>query len=265
MKFKKYIAILKINFANRMAYPIDIFSETFFMAFIFSILYFLHRATATITPTSLVEHLSLAQVMWIIFFANIFAGERSKGVSFIVNEEILSGQIAYQFNRPYSYIMFHFVQNLGSRLPIILFIGPITGFCIYLAVGFPCLSLGNMVIGSIMLGIGMVMTFLMQFCIGLCAFWIGNVDPLRWIYGQILMVCGGAAVPVALFPAAVKKVLLLLPFSNVVYGAARIIVGCSQNDLVMYLGLQLFWLIVLLFITRLLFKYGVKHVVISGG
>lgn len=262
---QKYWAIAKINFANKMAYSVDIVSEILFLTFLFSILFFLHRATAKVTPSSPIETLSLAQVMWIIFFANVFAGERGKGVSHALNDEILSGQIAYQLNRPYSYAMFHFAQHIGSKLPSIIFGGATTSIFLYCIVGIPLISTGAFLLGALMLCIGMVISFLIQFCIGMCAFWIGDVSPLRWIYMQIMVVAGGAAIPLAFFPAAIKKIILLLPFSNVVYGAARIIVGCQRADLFFYLGMQVFWLVMMLIITKIIFKTGVKNVVISGG
>jgi ABC-2 type transport system permease protein len=100
---------------------------------------------------------------------------------------------------------------------------------------------------------------------GLSAFWIGHVDPIRWIYLQVIVVMGGVAIPIALFPAYLKKIVLALPFSNAVYGAARIIVGCSGSDRIMYVSLQLLWLVMLILITKLIFNRGVKNVVISGG
>lgn len=262
---RKYGAIAKINFANKLAYPVDIVTEIVFLSFVFLILFFLYRATAAIKPTSPIEQISLAQIMWIIFFANIFTNEHGKGVSHALNDEILSGQIAYQLNRPYSYILFHFAQYLGSQLPKFIFAGLITGLFLYGLVGVPALSVGSLLLGIPMLCIGLVMSFLMQFCIGLCAFWVGYVDPIRWIYKQVMVVAGGVAIPLALFPAYLKNIILALPFSNAVYGAARIIVGCSTSDAGMYLGLQLFWLVMLILITKFIFNRGVKNVVISGG
>ncbi len=263
--FQKYAAIAKISFINKLAYPIDIVVEILFLLFIFSILFFLYRATATVAPTSPIEKLSLAQTLWIAFFANIVTGDRAKGTARALNDDILSGQIAYQLNRPYSYIIFHFAQFVGMKLPSIIFGGSVTGLFLYSLVGLPVLSVVGCVLGAIMVCIGIVITFLIQFCIGLCAFWIGNVDPLRWIYMQLVGVVGGAAVPLAFFPEVIRKVLLLLPFSNIVYGAARIIVGCGQSDVFFYLGLQIFWLIMMVIITRLIFRAGVKNVVICGG
>ena len=262
---KKYVAIAKINFANRLAYKVDMVSDIFFSIFIFSILHFLYRATAGITPSSAIEKLSLAQIMWVMFLATVFSGVRHKGVSKELNKEILSGQIAYQLNRPYSYAMFHFAQHVGTLLPTVIFSGIVSGIFLYFLVGLPPLYLGPCLLGTIMLFIGVVIIFLIQFCIGLCAFWIGNVDPLRWIYMQIMIIAGGGAVPLAFFPSFIKKILMMLPFSNAGYGAARIIVGCPRSDLWQYFGLQIFWLFMMLLITRFLFKRGIKNVVICGG
>lgn len=262
---KKYWAVARITFANRLAYKVDIATEILFLTFIFSILFFLHTARAGVQPSSPVEHLSLAQTMWIIFFANLFAEGRGRGVSHALNDEILSGQIAYQLNRPYSFALFHFAQHVGAKLPSLIFGGLTTGVFLYFLVGLPPVSMGSLVLGAVMLCIGMGISFLILFCIGLCAFWIGTIDPLRWIYMQIMTIAGGAAVPLALFPSLIRKVLTLLPFSNVVYGAARIMVGCQQADLFVYLGLQVFWLVMMLIITKFIFNRGIKNVVICGG
>lgn len=263
--FKKYWAIAKINFATRMAYSVDIFSEILFMIFIFSILFFLHRATSSVTPTSPIERLTLAQTMWIIFLTTLFAGDREKSVAKTLNEEILSGQIAYQLNRPYSYALFHFAQDIGCKLSSVIFGGVLTSLYIYFLVGFPQLSFPTLLLGMLMICVGMVISFLLRFCIGLCAFWVGNSDPIRWIYLQVMVVAGGMAVPPALFPAGIRKIILALPFSNVIYGAARIMVGCPQSDLIFYVGMQLFWLVIMLIIARFIFKRGVKNVTICGG
>ena len=263
--FKKYWAIAKINFANKMVYTVDIIAEILFLAFIFLILFFLHRSTIAIKPTKPIEVLSLAQIMWIIFFSQIFAGNREKGIMHILNDEILSGQIAYQLNRPYAYVIFHFAQHIGTKLPAIIFGWLTSGVYVWFLVGLPKFSFLALLLGLIMICIGMVINFLMQFCIGLCAFWTGSNDPIRWIYLQVMIVAGGMAVPAAYFPPAIKKIIVALPFSNVVYGAARIIVGCSQSDLSFYLRMQCFWLVMMLIIARFLFKLGVKNVTICGG
>jgi ABC-2 type transport system permease protein len=100
------------------------------------------------------------------FCANVFANERGKGVSHLVNDEILSGQIAYQLNRPYSYILFHCAQYFGTKLPTLIIGGTISGVFVYSLVGAPMLSVGALLLGSIMIFIGMVMAFLMLFVWG---------------------------------------------------------------------------------------------------
>jgi ABC-2 type transport system permease protein len=262
---KKYISIMRITSATRLTYRIDQLSEILFVLIILTVLFFFHRvalATATVAQS---EGLTLVQVMWIVFFVNVFASERRKGVSQQLNEEIHSGQIAYQLNRPYSYILFHLAQYLGDKIPSLLSIGALCGAVLYYVVGCPPVSMKSLAIGILMLLIGLIINFFMQFCIGLCAFWIGNVDPLRWIYKQLQSLAGGAVIPIAFFPPAVKKVMLYLPFSHIAYGAARLIVDFEHVDVWFYLRMELVWLLIIILGARALFARGIKNVVVGGG
>lgn len=262
---KKYGAVAKISFLNRLAYPVDTVMEIVFLTFIFAILFFLQRAAASCTPSSPIETLSLAQTMWTAFLSNIVAGERGKTIMHLLNNEILSGQTAYQLNRPYSFMLFHLAQFVGGRLPSLIFCAVATAPLLYWLVGLPPLTLGTFLLGAVMLCVGVLLSFFLQFCVGLSTFWVGNSAPLRWIYYQIVVVSSGMTVPLAFFPATLRTTLQLLPFSNISYGAARVIVGCSQTDLFWYVGLQLFWVVMIAFTSRAIFKAGVRNVVISGG
>ncbi len=259
---QKYGAIASINIANKLAYPIDLCIDIAVLLCIIAVLFCLHRATATVAPTSHIEKLSLVQTMWIIFFTNIF-GDR--GIARLLNDEILSGQIAYQLNKPYSYMMFHFAQYIGTMAPSIIGKGLAASLLLWYIVGLPPVTMGSVALGTLMLAIGMVINFCIQFCIGLCAFWIGNTDPLRWIYAQLCVVAGGVAVPLAFFPDTIRNIMHILPFSNTIYGAARIMVSYEASTVLSYLMLQLMWLIIMVIAATMLFKRGVQRVALCGG
>lgn len=256
---------MRITSATRLTYRVDQISEIVFVLVILTVLYFFHRTALASATSAQSEGLTLAQVMWIVFFVNVFASERKKGVSQLLNEEIFSGQIAYQLNRPYSYILFHLAQFLGDKIPSVLGTGTLCGFALYYFVGIPSISSASVLIGISMLLIGLVINFFMQFCIGLCAFWIGNVDPIRWIYKQLVSLAGGAVIPIAFFPQLIKKFMLYLPFSHMAYGASRIIVDFEHCDVFFYLCMELVWLLIIIVGARALFKRGIKNVVVGGG
>lgn len=262
---KKYASIMRVTSATRLTYRVDQISEIIFLLIILTVLYFFHRVALSTATVAQSEGLTLTQVMWIVFFVNVFASERRKGVSQQLNEEIHSGQIAYQLNRPYSYILFHLAQYLGDKVPSLLGTGALCSGALCYFVGLPKVSLPSVLIGMCMLMIGLIINFFMQFCIGLCAFWVGNVDPIRWIYKQLQSLAGGAVIPIAFFPAAVKKFMLLLPFSHLAYGAARLIVDYDHSSVYFYVSMELIWLVIIIVGARALFARGIKHVVIGGG
>lgn len=261
---RKYYAIARISAQAKLACPADQVSEIFFFLLLFAVLFLFQRATSIAANPGQTEGLTLVQFMWILFFVNIF-GQRKKGVSYTLGQEIQSGQIAYRLNRPCSYILFHYAEFIGDRLASLLFTGTTAGIVTYWLVGAPPISWLSLILGAIMLFFGATISFFIQLCIGLCAFWIEHVEPIRWIYWQAQSVAGGAVIPIALFPQGVKKIVMLLPFANTFYGAARVMVSFDSVDLYAYLVPQLFWLIATIILAQILFKRGIKNVVIGGG
>lgn len=261
---RKYYAIGRISLQTTLAYPVNQLSEFGYYSLLFCLLFFFQQATLQQAQQNQTEGLSLAQIMWIIFFVNIFE-QRSKGVSYVLNQEIQSGQLAYRLNRPCSYMLFYYAEYLGERIASLIFSGITSGLMIYYLVGAPPTSIATLILGILMLFIGATISFFLQFCIGLCAFWIEGVDPLRWIYWQAQSVLGGAVIPLALFPQTIKKMVAFLPFANTFYGAAHLIVNFNLQNFQYYITLQLFWLFAVIVLARTLFKKGVKNVVISGG
>lgn len=262
--WRKYYAIARISMQAKLAHPADQFSEIIFFLLFFSVLFFFQQATSQVATPTQSEGLTFVQCMWILFFVNIF-GQRKKGISHTLSLEIQSGQIAYRLNRPCSYILFHYAEYIGDRIASLLFTGLAAALATYFCVGTPPLSLLSLTLGMIMLFAGATISFFIQLCIGLLAFWIEHVEPLRWIYWQAQSVAGGAVIPLALFPQSVKKIVLLLPFANTFYGGARIIVSFNVPDLIFYGTLQLFWLCATIIFAHILFRKGMKHVVIGGG
>lgn len=264
MSIRKYYAIARISAQAKLACPADQISEIVFFLLLLAVLFLFQQTTFKQALPSQTEGLTLVQITWIIFFVNIFV-QRKKGVSYTLGQEIQSGQIAYRLNRPCSYILFHYAEYIGDRIASLLFTGTTAGIVTYWLVGPPPVSLLSLILGIIMLFMGATITFYIQLCIGLCAFWIEHVEPLRWIYWQAQSVAGGAIIPLALFPQAVKKIVLLLPFANTFYGAAHLIVRFNVTDLRFYLSLQLFWLCATIILAKILFQKGIKNVVVGGG
>ncbi|MNN70994.1 hypothetical protein D3C81_1868910 [compost metagenome] len=73
--------------------------------------------------------------------------------------------------------------------------------------------------------LGFLMTFLVNYCIGLTAFWLTNADGVRGMFHLLRNISAGVLVPLTFFSQPIQQVLLYLPFQYMQYVPARVFIG----------------------------------------
>ena len=135
----------------------------------------------------------------------------------------------------------------------------------YFLVGPLNVSLAGLIAGIFMMFMGFVLYFAITLVIGLLAFWIEDVTSIDWLFRACSMIFGGAILPLALFPEAIKNVAEYLPFGQLYYSAARLIVHFEQAEFIKFLTIQSVWLAIFSILSFAILREGVKRVSISGG
>lgn len=95
--------------------------------------------------------------------------------------------------------------------------------------------------------------------------WIEDSGPLWWIYNKAKFILGGAIIPIAILPGGLREIAEFLPFSQVYYSAASMLVKFDFTTFLTYLGYQLIWITVFGLLALYLFRKGVRHVEANGG
>jgi ABC-2 type transport system permease protein len=129
--------------------------------------------------------------------------------------------------RPVSHRLFAFSQKVGHRMlgfwmefvPVYLLFT--FAFRIRLVPAYPVWTI-------LSVGLGFVMLFLIDYCIGMTAFWLTRTRGIRRIFLFLRNVCAGMLIPLVFFPTAVQKVLFFLPFQFVTYVPVRVFLGSYE-------------------------------------
>lgn len=126
--------------------------------------------------------------------------------------------------RPLSHRFFALSQKIGHRtlgfwlefVPVFLIFMFVFGIdLIPASLGWTILSVA----------LGFLMTFFVNYCIGLTAFWLTNADGVRRMFLLVRDVTAGVFVPLTFFPEAMQKVLFFLPFQFMQYVPVRVFIG----------------------------------------
>jgi len=109
-----------------------------------------------------------------------------------------------------------------------------------------------------------VIMFLLNYSIGILAFWLTRTDGIRALIRLFRDLMAGVFIPLSFFPEAVQKILFFLPFQFVSYVPARVFLG-SYNlagwnmSIPTIVGIQGLALVGMLIVTAMLWKLGIKR------
>ena len=265
MRLRAYRAIVHISTLSRKTFRGALVINGLLVGIYIWTMKQLYAATFASAGTSHIGGLTLAETVWLIMFVQSFERATWPNPISLIDDEIKSGAITYALQRPYSYIVYHLCGFLGRVVVTAmgnLVLGAVFAF---LLVG-PCIfSVRGLVSGAIAISLGYMLDFFIFFIFGVAGLWVEDVKPFTWLYSKAKLVLGGACMPIAFFPQAAQKVVLLLPFSNLYYTASYCIVHFDPWLFVRCITVQICWVSVLAGCAYALFRKGVRHVTFNGG
>lgn len=264
-KILKYFEIVKVHYFSSWAYFTNVIGSGFTVLIRIWIFTQLYTISYQASGATIINGQSVAMVVWGLMLVQSFHGATRPNVSRLIEDDVKNGTLAYSISRPYSYILFQLFAFIGRIIPKLfsnLLIGIIAAFIL---VGPVFFSVKSILLGLILLILGYLLDFLISMIIGLVAFWIEDVSALVWIYQKGQMIFGGAIVPIALFPDYLQNVANYLPFSQLYYGAARLMVNFEMSLFKQFLLIQLAWILIFALLSTYLFKKGIKNVSVNGG
>lgn len=265
-KAEKYFAILATALRARLAYRADVLAEAPIIMLRIWVMSQFYSATYVSSGVTEFDGLTFIQLIWIMSLIQGFESSATEpSVPRIIEDEVKSGSLAYSLNKPYSYVLYQFATFLGrsfGNMVINLFVCTMVP---YFLIGPLHTTLSGLLIGLGMMFLGYLLYFVISLVIGLLAFWIEDISSIDWLYRSTTIIFGGAILPLALFPDVIKNVAELLPFGQLYYSAARLMVKYDHAFFVKFFSVQLFWLVVFCALAAYLMRKGLKRVSISGG
>ncbi|MFR0666761.1 MAG: ABC-2 family transporter protein [Faecalimonas umbilicata] len=114
--------------------------------------------------------------------------------------------------------------------------------------------------------LALVILFYVEFMVGLASFYTLSMFGMAFTKTAVLSILSGGVVPLALFPEGVARVFGLLPFAGMVSVPLNIFLGKYRLEECMgYMGLQIFWCIIMGAIAHLLYHMVIRKVIVQGG
>jgi ABC-2 type transport system permease protein len=185
-----------------------------------------------------------------------------------VVEQIRDGLIAPFLLRPLPHIVFVLLEDLGWKVMKTLLFLPVFGLALVWLRDYLIVPTDPLVWLSLLatLPLAYILFFLIAYLVGLTTFWLQEAMSLTHVKDLLVMLLGGAMVPVALFPDWLQGVAAALPFQYIYAFPVGIYLGQIQGEAVaLGLAAQAVWIALAYLAYRLMWRAGTRRFALVGG
>jgi len=190
----------------------------------------------------------------------------SNNVIASMNDKIKSGQIALDLLKPINYKVWQFCNVVGRNISsVLLELVPvlIIGGLVF---SFQIPTVINFIFFLIALLNGVIINFLITYILGILGFWYLEVWHFDRLLQDLVRLFSGAWIPLWFFPKVLVNISNYLPFKFIYFAPTTIYLSkVSYNEALIIILQQFIWIIGLLLIEKILWRKGIKKLVIQGG
>lgn len=264
---KRYAAVLRGSIMEALSFRASTFLRIVGNLVYLLIIYFLWRAIFDSSPVDTVNGMSFYDTMIYLVLAAAMFNFMDTFVVYWIGDDYQTGQIVLYLTKPIEYQPFLFFSRLGNCV-ISFFVTFMPTFIIVYFVTKGSIALGiNLFffVVSILLAIGV--NFCIDFFVGIICFYTQSIWGVNIMKEVVVSLLSGATIPLAFFPEVFRKIVDVLPFQAIYHIPLHILTDKTMqlSDYMTSLGIQLFWLVVMLGISRLFWKVSVKGLTVNGG
>ena len=262
---KKYLYIYKSEIMINLQYITDVFIS--FIAFTLLIFIFLNLWNYIYSdPNEIINGYSKTQMIWYVIITEIMWMSLSgNSLSRKISNDVRSGNIAYNLNKPYNYIEYSLFSHLGlvtMRYIIIGLLGLILGFLFLKTIpNITLLQIPLILLCSIL---GMIINIILIILISLLSFYIEDAHPFYWLYSKVIIIVG-LLFPIEFFPLFLQPIIKFSPIYVICYGPAKLFVNFNYMEFINVIIAQCIYLILSILFCHIIYRKGVRKLNVNGG
>ena len=173
--------------------------------------------------------------------------------------EIVEGKLSPKLLQPIDPVWHHVADHVSERFARGPFVfGLILLFFALYPQAFWLPNLGNFLLFIILVLMAFILRFLIQYTLGLCAFWTERASAIEELWFLPYMFLSGITAPLEVFPELVHQIALWTPFPYLIHFPASVLVGLPV-DVVRGLLVMFGWGIIFFGLNRWLWRKGLRQ------
>ncbi|MCL1823890.1 MAG: ABC-2 family transporter protein [Oscillospiraceae bacterium] len=264
----KYTTVVKLGIQEAVEYRIDFLFNMINGCFTVFIQFFMWTAIYGTSENDVLYGFSYPQMMVYIIMAGILANVTSTGFEYEIADDIREGTLSRFLVQPIAYFPYRTVLFLGRKIlafVVIVVVSAVTLTVLHFTLGAEFAAM-NILLTFLIVPLSLLLNSVIFYCVSMAAFWMTRAWGVFQGMGVISMVLSGGIFPLDVFGETAKSIFMLLPFQYVVYFPLNIICGnMNGNDILFGIAAQIFWIVAVYGLSRILWRLGMKKYIAAGG
>lgn len=179
-----------------------------------------------------------------------------------ISNMVKDGTISNMLIRPMNFLAYFAAEDSANIVKI--FVNAVVAtVLIVVYCGTKVFTATGILLGMISCLLGFIVAIFIQLILGLVAFYIEETKSVWFILQKLQFLL--VFVPIEFYGEIVQKLLMLLPTTHVVYSPAKIFVDYQIAEGFGLIGMQILMIGLLMMVTCIMYKKGVKKINVNGG
>ena len=215
---------------------------------------------------TLIHGYTAQMMIWYMIMAEILAYSiNARAVTKAFSNDIKSGKVAYQLNKPYNFFAYQVCSQIGAFMWKLIFLVP-TGIIMGLILLGPIPNFSFTYVVPILLSLimALVLICVIYGMVGLLAFWIEESSPFTWII-QKFQYLFGLFFPPEFFPGWLQPIIEYSPIYAMMSGPSKLLANFSWELFYKVCTSQVLYIILFTAVGLIIYKQGTKKVNVNGG
>lgn len=264
----RYMKVTLISFISTLEYRMDFFLDLISKFFPALIQCFMWTAIFANSTEKIIMNYTYHQIMVYTTFSIFTTAMVSVNIHWKIAEEIKNGNLSKYLILPIKYFGYKVFQFLGIKIMevAVVFLGIVVVATFFRRTNYVFLKLENIVFYTFFILLGLILQFLIYYCVSCLAFWMGECGGVFIVIQVTSSIVSGAIFPLDVFGSKVLNISRLLPFYYITYFPTNIMIG-KITVAGIYSGILVMgvWIILLSIVSYLLWNRGMKRYIAMGG
>lgn len=208
-----------------------------------------------------VESISTYAILATVYALILPAGSVARFIAHLSEK----GNLPYYMVRPLSFFKINFFLEIGRFLAnfVIVVIPLLIAYSYFFKIKLVFDNgqmLTEFLISSLL---GYLLAFQFGYLIGLLSLKTNRIGGFVSLFEGFMIICGGSVLPISIYPRLLRLVVRFTPFYAVQYVPLSGLVNNTSSWF--WIMVQLFWMMILIPITSIVFKLCLEKVDLAGG